>query len=77
MAKQVIEKFICDLCNKETDTFNVQIPVYRTFDSNDGRTFYSRKKFIQEELDLCNECLEKVTKIHSIGVQCEKYELGE
>ena len=77
MSKQIIEKYICDLCQKETEIFNVKTPVYRTFDSNDGRMFYSSKKFMQEELDLCYECLEKITKIHSIGVQCEKYELGE
>lgn len=68
---------ICDLCGKETDTERMKIPTYRTFDDIDGRTFYDEKQFCNEELDLCNECLKKITKVHSIGVQCQKYEIKE
>ena len=64
---------ICDLCKKEKDTQKMSVPVYRTFDSNDGKLFYSEKRFEQAKLDLCRDCLEKITKIHSIGVCCEEY----
>lgn len=64
---------ICDLCKKEKDTQKISVPVYRTFDSNDGKLFYSEKRFEQAKLDLCRDCLEKITKIHSIGVCCEEY----
>ena len=55
----------------------MSVPVYRTFDSNEGKIFYSEKRFEQAKLDLCKECLEKITKIHSIGVCCEEYEVKE
>ncbi|MCI8273289.1 MAG: hypothetical protein HFJ55_04315 [Clostridia bacterium] len=75
--KKTIEIEICDLCGKETDTERMKIPTYRTFDSTDGMTNYSEKQFWNEELDLCNDCLEKITKVHSIGVQCHKYKIEE
>lgn len=73
--KKTIEIEICDLCRKETGTVKMKIPTYRTFDANDGRTFYNEKHFCNEELDLCNECLEKITKVHSTGVMCDEYEI--
>ncbi len=73
--KKTVEIEICDLCKKETNTTRMKIPTYRTFDSNDGRTFYSEKQFNNEELDLCRECLEKITKVHSIGIMSEEYEI--
>lgn len=73
--KKTIEIETCDLCGKETDTERMKIPTYRTFDANDGRIFYDEKQFCNEELDLCNECLEKITKVHSIGVMCDEYEI--
>lgn len=75
--KKTVEIEICDLCRKETSTVKMKIPTYRTFDDNDGRIFYDEKQFYNEELDLCNDCLEKITKVHSIGVQCHKYKIKE
>lgn len=76
--KKTITKEICDLCNKEVSTREFLVPTFRTFDSNDGRMIYSSKKYLNETLDLCDECLEKVTVIHSVGVQCHEYKyVGE
>ena len=66
---------ICDLCDKELPTRKMKIPVYRTFDSTEGKIFYSSKRYLNETLDLCDSGLEKITLIHSVGVQCERYEL--
>ena len=32
-------------------------------------------KLNKEWLDLCDSCLEKITLVHSVGVQCERYKL--
>ncbi|MCI8621347.1 MAG: hypothetical protein HFJ50_06465 [Clostridia bacterium] len=73
--KKTVEIEICDICGKEAKTRRMIVPTYRTFDANDGRTFYSEKQFHNEELDFCKECLEKITKVHSIGVMCDEYEI--
>lgn len=72
--KKTIEIEVCDLCGKEKETYNVETPTYRTFDADDGQMFYSKKHYYSEKLDLCEECLEKISVVHSIGVQCQKYE---
>ena len=46
---------------QEKDTQKISVPVYRTFDSEEGKIFYSEKRFEQAKLDLCKECLEKIT----------------
>lgn len=74
---KTITKEICDLCKQEVPTQKHTIPVYRTFDSEEGKLYYSSKQFHDETLDLCEECLEKITLVHSIGVQCEIYEIEE
>ena len=66
---------ICDLCNEELPTRKITIPVYRTFDSTEGKILYSSKQYLNETLDLCDSCLEKITLVHSVGVQCERYKL--
>lgn len=66
---------VCDLCHKELPTKRLTIPVYRTFDSTEGKIFYSSKRFQNETLDLCDSCLNKITLVHSVGVQCQRYEL--
>ena len=73
--KQTREIYFCDLCKKETSIQRMKIPVYRTFDANDGRTFYKDKQFENVELDICRNCLEEITKVHSIGVCCEEYKI--
>ncbi len=73
--KKTITVEICDLCGKETEIYEkISVPTYRTFDANDGQLHYSKKHFYSEQLDLCEKCLEKISVVHSIGVQCEKYE---
>lgn len=71
---KTIMKEICDLCGQEVPTRSFMIPTYRTFDSTEGKIMYSSKQFFNDKLDLCEECLKKITVVHSIGVQCEKYE---
>lgn len=75
--KKSIEIEICDLCKKETKTVRMKIPTYRTFDSEEGNVFFCEKRFYNEELDLCEECLNKITRVHSIGVMCNKYEIED
>lgn len=75
--KQTREIYFCDLCKKETSIQRMKIPVYRTFDADDGRTFYKDKQFENIELDICRNCLEEITKVHSIGVCCEEYKIEE
>lgn len=72
---KTIKKEICDLCGEEVPTSEVIVPTFRTFDSTDGRMMYSSKKYLNEKIDLCDSCLEKITVIHSIGVQCNEYKL--
>ncbi len=72
--RKTVEIEICDLCKKETKTEKMKVPTFRTFDANDGKTFYKEKQFGNEPLDLCEECLEKITVIHSVGVMCNEYE---
>ena len=67
-------KCYCDICKTEgARTYSVL--TYRTFDSTDGRFCYNKPQFYVENLDLCDKCAIKSTNIHSIGVQCNKYEL--
>ncbi len=73
--KKTVEIEECDLCGKETKTYRMAIPTYRTFDAEEGKIYYSEKQFYQETLDLCKECLEKISVVHSIGIQCQKYEI--
>ena len=73
--RKTIEIEQCDLCKKETETFRIAVPTYRTFDAEEGKIHYDKKKYYSEELDLCEECLKKVTVVHSIGVMCEEYVL--
>lgn len=73
MIKTIIQQ-VCDLCGEERPVKNFCIPTYRTFDSTEGKMMYSSKKYLNERLDLCDSCLEKITLVHSIGVQCEEYE---
>jgi len=59
---------ICDICGKETQTENLNLPVYRMFDANDGRTFYDEPHISFRHLDICPECLMKVTNIKDESV---------
>ena len=80
MSNAKITKYWCDICNKEvkqTDFVRLSIPVYRTFDSNDGNTHYNKKQYSTRIKDLCYECLEKIVKVQDIGVQCEKLIIKE
>lgn len=74
---KTITKEICDLCKEEVPTEKYTIPVYRTFDSTEGKLFYSSKHFSNATLDLCDSCIDKITMVHSVGVQCEEYELKD
>lgn len=68
---------VCDLCKKEVKTYKMNIPVFRTFDSEEGKINYNKKKFYQRELDLCEECLNKITKVQDVGIMCEDYVIKE
>lgn len=56
---------ICDICGKEgEDVSMLQLPMYRTFDSCDGRTFYKQPSVSIQPIDICAECFRKCTNIH-------------
>lgn len=54
----------CDICGKEGKVKNLQLPMYRTFDSTDGRTFYNEPVVCFSSIDICPECLQKCTNIY-------------
>lgn len=80
MSNAIVKKYWCDICDKEVkqqDYVRLSIPVYRTFDSNDGNTHYNKKQYHTTIKDVCYECLEKIVKVQDIGVQCEKLIIKE
>lgn len=59
--KQTIIK--CDICGSEKKVISARMPMYRMFDSTDGRTFYDTPNIVFETIDICEECLRKSTNI--------------
>ena len=71
---ETITRCFCDICHKEgAKTYHTL--TYRTFDSTDGRRCYNPPQLREERIDLCDDCARKATNIHSIGVQCEDFEI--
>ena len=65
--KQTIIK--CDICGKEGGVRSMHLPVFRTFDETDGRTFYDEPEVEICSMDICPCCLRKATNIHDRRVQ--------
>ena len=65
---------LCDICGKE-DAKTYHVLTYRTFDSTDGQSRYNPPQLRVESIDLCYDCAIKSTNIHSVGVQCDEYEI--
>lgn len=65
-------KCTCDICGKDRAS-HVRTLVYRTFDGSDGKSFFEKPCFCEENIDLCEDCMAKATNIHSIGVMCREY----
>ena len=58
----------CDICGSEEEVITVYLPVFRTFDATDGRTFYDTPEIVLEDIDICPCCLRKVTNLHDMRV---------
>lgn len=67
MAKETIIK--CDICGSTRDVANHRLPMYRTFDDTDGKTYYKSPQINFEWIDICAECLSKCTNIYDKRVQ--------
>lgn len=67
MAREVVIK--CDICGSTHKVENRKLPMYRTFDATDGRTYYESPQIVFECIDICEECLSKCTNIHDERVQ--------
>lgn len=65
MSRQTVTIVKCDLCGKEENVRHLKYPVLFTTDQTEGRgcTPYISHK----ELDLCDECIDKVIKITGWG----------
>ena len=59
----------CDLCGTEEGVKRMELPVFRTFDETDGRTFFDEPHIYIVPIDICPCCLRKVTNIHDFRVQ--------
>ena len=59
---------ICDICGAEGDVKTMNLPVFRTFDATEGRTFYDEPSIQFVSLDICLCCLRKATNIHDMRV---------
>lgn len=55
---------ICDICGQEGKVHSFELPMFRTFDACDGRTFYDQPMIVTAPVDICPECLSKCTNIH-------------
>ena len=67
MAKKTIEICTCDICNKEAKTETLAIPIRWVTEQTEGRSI---KPYITTETkDICEECLNKITKIKGSGAQ--------
>lgn len=69
MKRVVIE---CDICGAE-NAKTYTMPVYRTFDGCDGKTFYKQPHLCKKTVYLCDKCALKSSNVHEIGVMEEKY----
>lgn len=58
-----MKKLICDICGSEKEVVTLRLPVYRMFDGCDGLTHYKKPHVMLQDVDICNECLRKVTNI--------------
>lgn len=67
MKKTTVQCF-CDICGKLADgTCTVEYPVIFHTEQTEGRAC---KPYIStQDIDLCNECIPKVLKIHAVGAQ--------
>lgn len=53
-----------DICGKEGNVISAQLPMYRMFDSCDGRTWYEHPNVVIKPIDICPDCLRKCTNIY-------------
>ena len=71
MAVKVVKHYFCDLCDTEVtsedDLKGVHIPIKFHTEQNEGRP--CEPYFVNQKMDLCITCLEKITVIHAKGAQ--------
>ncbi len=69
-----MEIYTCDLCGQEKPVRPISLPVRWTTEQNEGRPI--TPVIIMESLDLCDECLDSVTRINASGAQgIKKFEI--
>lgn len=67
MARKTVEVCICDICEKEVAISTLTIPIRWLTEQTEGRSI---KPYITTETkDLCDECLDKITKVNASGAQ--------
>ena len=60
----------CDICGSEQGVLeHATLPVYRKFDSTDGRTFFNPPVIEFRTMDICECCLRRATNIYDKTVQ--------
>ncbi len=60
------DTYVCDLCGKELSaSMSITVPVKWTTEQNEGRS--CKPYIVADALDLCDECLERVTAIEASG----------
>jgi len=59
----------CDICGSEERVMSLRLPMFRTFDATDGKTFYDTPDIVFEDIDICLCCLGKVTNLHDMRVR--------
>lgn len=75
MIKTIYE-YYCDLCGKkygEKDLQDIWIPTVSFHDHTDGRSYYKENelKYKNDKVQICRNCLKRVTVVHDDGVQCQ------
>lgn len=64
----------CDICGIESDDIKTyRTLIFRTFDANDGKSYYYTPSIAEREIDLCGTCARKCSNIQDIGVMEKKY----
>ena len=68
--KKTITITKCDICGSDKSVIpDVTLPMYRTFDETDGRSFYEKPQIVFMKLDICEDCLRKSTNVHDRRIQ--------
>lgn len=67
MSRKTVTIVKCDICGKEENVRAVKYPVLFTTEQTEGRCCTPYLSY--QELDLCDECIDKVVKVKGWGAQ--------